>query len=118
MMMLKNKIVENIPNKMEKDILYISLKYKSVGHICPCGCGEEVFTPISKDGWKITYDGESISLYPSIGNWGLKCQSHYWIKNGSIKWDFSPRYPEKRESRIKTPLIWESKFFKTLTSFF
>lgn len=118
MMMFKNKLVESIPRNMKSDVLYISIKYNSVGHLCPCGCEEEVFTPISKNGWKITYNGESISLYPSIGNWGLKCQSHYWIKNGKIKWDFSPRYPEEREPRIKIPLLQESKFFKTLTSFF
>lgn len=32
------------------------------------------------------FDGENISLHPSIGNWSFPCQSHYWIKNGSIKW--------------------------------
>jgi hypothetical protein len=25
-------------------------------------------------------------LPPSIGNWSLKCRSHYWIKNNRISW--------------------------------
>lgn len=38
----------------------------------------------------LTYDGEDISLAPSIGNWALPCQSHYWIHRGKARW--SRRY--------------------------
>lgn len=25
-------------------------------------------------------------MAPSIGNWGMRCQSHYWIKNNQVLW--------------------------------
>ncbi|MEZ4977362.1 MAG: DUF6527 family protein [Flavobacteriaceae bacterium] len=35
------------------------------------------------------YDGESVSLKPSIGNWSYDCQSHYWITKDEIRWSTS-----------------------------
>jgi hypothetical protein len=51
-----------------------------------CGCGVEVVTPISPTDWRITFDGETVSLFPSIGNWSYPCRSHYWIKRGKVIW--------------------------------
>ena len=81
-----HKFIEFVPTELENDVLYISIDYCTAIHKCCCGCGKEVVTPISPTGWKITFDGESISLYPSIGNWSFPCQSHYWIKNDKIVW--------------------------------
>lgn len=75
-----------IPEKLEENHLYISMKYKSISHLCPCGCGNRVVTTLSPVRWKIIFDGESVSLSPSIGNWDLPCQSHYWIKKNEIHW--------------------------------
>ena len=83
---MQHKFVEFIPSQMEQNILYVSMEYKTVAHLCACGCGNEVITPITPTDWKLTYDGKGISLYPSIGNWDFKCQSHYWIKNGNVSW--------------------------------
>jgi hypothetical protein len=47
-------------------------------------------TPLSPLDWKLIYDGESISLDPSIGNWSFKCRSHYWIRQGRVVW--APRW--------------------------
>jgi len=33
-----------------------------------------------------------VSLAPSIGNWALACRSHYWIREGEIRW--SRRYSD------------------------
>jgi hypothetical protein len=41
---------------------------------------------LSPTDWKLTFDGESITLYPSIGNWSFPCQSHYWITGDRIEW--------------------------------
>lgn len=79
-----HKFVETIPDKIESGIVYISLEYTAVVHKCFCGCGNEVNTPLSPTDWKVTFNGDSISLYPSVGNWNLACQSHYWIKNNSV----------------------------------
>ncbi|MGH9616995.1 MAG: DUF6527 family protein [Acidobacteriaceae bacterium] len=58
----------------------------TVIHRCCCGCGNEVVTPLSPTDWQFTFDGRSITLYPSIGNWGFECKSHYWIKSNSVQW--------------------------------
>jgi len=81
-----HKFVESIPDKIQNGVLYISLTYTTAIHKCACGCGEEVVTPFSPTDWKLIFDGETVSLHPSIGNWGFKCKSHYWIKSDSINW--------------------------------
>lgn len=93
----KHKFAEKIPDNIESDVLYISTEYKTAIHLCPCGCGNEVVTPLSPSDWKFTFDGESVSLYPSIGSWGLPCQSHYWITNGEIEW--APKWSRERIER-------------------
>jgi Family of unknown function (DUF6527) len=62
------------------------MEYATVTHKCCRGCGNEVVTPLTPTDWKLTYDGESISLHPPIGNWNFPCQSHYWIRNSTVKW--------------------------------
>jgi len=81
-----HKFVEYIPEDLEDGVLYVSIAYATVVHKCCCGCGNEVVTPLSPTDWKLTYDGRSISLYPSIGNWSLACGSHYLIKNNEVIW--------------------------------
>lgn len=83
---MTHKFVEYIPKTLEDNIIYISLEYGAITHKCCCGCGEKVFTPLSPTDWKLTYDGEAVSLYPSIGSWNLPCRSHYWIKNNQVVW--------------------------------
>ena len=78
--------VKSIPEKLEERTLYVSMDYATVTHKCCCGCGREVVTPLSPTDWKLTYDGVSISLSPSIGNWGFDCKSHYWIVRNTVKW--------------------------------
>ncbi len=60
-----HKFIEFVPTELENDVLYISIDYCTAIHKCCCGCGNEVVTPISPTDWKITFDGESISLHPS-----------------------------------------------------
>lgn len=86
MMILTHKFVEYIPEEIEEGILYISISYCTAIHKCVCGCGNEVVTPISRKGWELSFDGESVSLSPSIGSWNLTCRSHYFITNNKIKW--------------------------------
>ncbi|MEU9370456.1 DUF6527 family protein [Streptomyces avermitilis] len=83
---LRPVFVETFPTPMEPATLYVSISYRICGHLCACGCGHEVITPLSPAQWSLTYDGESISLAPSIGNWALPCQAHYWIRRGEVRW--------------------------------
>ena len=83
---LTHKFVDLIPDELEDGVLFVSLEYATVAHRCCCGCGQEVVTPLSPTDWKLIFDGVSISLSPSIGNWSFACRSHYWIRSGRIRW--------------------------------
>lgn len=80
------EFVEFIPSHLEDDVIYISIAYKIAVHKCACGCGNKVVTPIGPTDWRLEYDGDSVSLSPSIGNWQFPCRSHYWIKSNVVRW--------------------------------
>lgn len=88
---IQHKFVEFIPNSPQEGILYISINYKTAVHLCICGCGNKVVTPISPTDWEIRFNGKTVSLFPSIGNWNFKCKSHYFIIQNKIfkarKWE-------------------------------
>lgn len=83
---IKHEFVDAIPEKIQERTLYISIEFATAVHKCCCGCHQEVITPLSPTDWKVTFDGVSVSLSPSIGNWSFSCQSHYWIVRDRIKW--------------------------------
>lgn len=83
---LQHEFVDNIPDELEDGRIYVSIRYRTVMHRCCCGCGFEVVTPLAPTEWSVTFDGDSISLSPSVGNWSFPCQSHYWIRRGHVKW--------------------------------
>jgi hypothetical protein len=83
---LAPQFVEVIPESLEFGVLYVSMTYATAIHQCACGCGREVVTPFSPTDWKLYFDGESVTLKPSIGNWSFPCRSHYWIRGGKVKW--------------------------------
>jgi len=90
---IQYKFVEFIPDVIDEGILYVSIEYCTAIHKCVCGCGNEVVTPLSPTDWKLTFDGKTVSLYPSIGNWSFDCQSHYWIKHNKI--EYAKRWTDK-----------------------
>jgi hypothetical protein len=90
---LAPEFVEEIPRELVPGRLYISVAYGTATHLCCCGCGHEVVTPIHPTRWAFAYDGEAISLWPSVGSWSLPCQSHYVIRNNRVCW--APRWSEE-----------------------
>jgi len=88
---IQHKFVEYIPNIPEQDVLYISVEYRTAVHLCVCGCGNKVVTPLAPTDWEMRFDGKTVSLYPSIGNWNFDCRSHYFIMRNKIcharRWD-------------------------------
>ena len=78
--------VEHVPEPVPEGILYISVQYGTAVHKCCCGCGHEVVTPMSPTDWRLIFDGESVSLEPSIGNWSFPCRSHYWVTKNRVQW--------------------------------
>lgn len=83
---LAHEFVEYVPDELVDGVLYVSIPYATVVHRCCCGCGNEVVTPLSPTDWQLTFDGETVSLHPSIGNWSFACQSHYWIRRNQVRW--------------------------------
>ena len=83
---LQHRFVDFVPEGLEPGVLYIALEYGAIAHLCGCGCGSEIATPLGPTDWKMTYDGESVSLHPSVGNWSLPCRSHYVIRSGKVIW--------------------------------
>lgn len=83
---LTHEFVEYVPAVLAEGVLYVSLRFATVVHLCPCGCGNKVVTPLSPADWQLLFDGEAVSLTPSIGNWSLPCQSHYWIRLDRVRW--------------------------------
>ena len=81
---LEHKFVDDIPELLEPGFVYVSMRYATAVHLCCCGCGREIVTPLSPAQWRLSFDGESISLHPSIGNWNLPCRSHYFIRNANV----------------------------------
>ncbi len=83
---LRPQFVGLIPAALEEGVLYISTEYRTAVHLCACGCGNKSVTPISPAQWKLQWDGAEVSLWPSVGNWGFPCKSHYVIRGGQIQW--------------------------------
>lgn len=81
---LEHQFVRHLPDVLRPGILYISMEYATASHLCCCGCGEEVVTPFTPAQWKMTFDRDAVSLYPSVGNWLLACRSHYVIRQGRV----------------------------------
>jgi hypothetical protein len=109
---LTPEFVELVPSELKEGVLYVSMIYASAIHKCCCGCGEKVVTPLGPTDWKLTFDGESISLHPSVGNWSLPCQSHYWIQENKVRW--APRMSRQQiEAGRATDRLERERFYGT-----
>ena len=107
--------VDEIPRELESGKLYVCCRYRAVKHLCACGCGVAINTPLHPTGWTLICDGVSVSLWPSIGNWSESCQSHYWIRNSRIEW--SPTWSKRKILRGRAARKRErDRFFTASTS--
>lgn len=94
---VKIEHVETIPDWLTQGTIYVSSKYFSASHMCLCGCGNLVVTPLhmvelfhsklinprnKTIGWDLKDELGKITMTPSIGNYNLDCKSHYIITNG------------------------------------
>lgn len=81
---LKPEFVDAIPEVLDPDTLYLSMRFRTTVHECACGCGEKVVAKLSPNDWNMTYNGRDVTLSPSIGNWTFPCRSHYFIRGNNI----------------------------------
>lgn len=85
-MRFEHRFVDGAPQTLEPGVLYVSIRHKSALHLCACGCGHEVVTPLAPHRWQLLFDGETVSLEPSVGNSVLPCRSHYLITKNTVNW--------------------------------
>jgi hypothetical protein len=78
--------VHYMPKELKPGVLYISEAFDIAIHLCPCGCGAKVKTPVGPTEWSVEETRSGPSLRPSVGNWQQPCQSHYWITRGEVIW--------------------------------
>lgn len=103
----KVEFVDKIPSKLKDGILYVCISCNVIVHKCACGCGEKTVTPIDKiNGWIMKYDGQTVTLRPSIGNFSIPCNSHYYITENKVEW-----LNDDRDNYIKLSLWNKIKNF-------
>ncbi len=78
--------VHYMPKVLEPGVIYVSDAFETAAHLCACGCGSKIRTPLGPTEWCLEMTGRGPSLYPSVGNWQQVCQSHYFIRNGEVLW--------------------------------
>lgn len=84
----ETRFVEHMPLELEEGVLYMAPHFDCSMHKCMCGCGEVVCTPLGVGGWNWNKGelSDQVSLSPSVGNFYFNCKSHYFLKNGQVKW--------------------------------
>jgi hypothetical protein len=109
---LEHRFVELMPERLEPGVLYVSMEHGTAAHGCCCGCGAEIVTPFTPTDWRMTYDGEAVSLWPSVGNWSQRCRSHYIIDRGRVieasPWSDAQVAAERRRDRAAKERHYET----------
>jgi hypothetical protein len=80
------KRVYAIFRTLEPGVLYLSEEFETATHLCACGCGAKVSTPLGRMEWKFQEGQHGPTLRPSIGSGQRPCRSHYFIDDGVIHW--------------------------------
>ena len=82
---LRPEFVQSIPTGSRKPgEIVVSCRYNVASFLCPCGCGaamDIIFRPYR---WRMEWDGEHLSICPSISSPRLACKSHYWITRNEV----------------------------------
>ncbi|MEW9124115.1 MAG: DUF6527 family protein [Thermotaleaceae bacterium] len=93
--------VHYMPNDLEAGVLYVSEEFGTSAHLCACGCGSKIRTPLGPTEWSFKETSMGPTLEPSIGNWQQNCKSHYWIRKGDVIWSGQWTPEEIKAGRYK-----------------
>jgi len=85
-MRIRTERVHFMPRELTSGVLYVSEEFGIAVHLCACGCGSKIRTPLGPTEWKFEEAEHGPTLYPSVGNWQQNCKSHYWIRDGQVLW--------------------------------
>ena len=75
-----------MPATLESGLIYVSEEFGVAIHLCACGCGDKVVTPLGPTDWELTGRQDTPTLWPSVGNWQSPCRSHYIVRRGRVLW--------------------------------
>lgn len=78
--------VRYMPKELQAGVLYVSEEFHTAAHLCACGCGAKIRTPLGPTEWSVDEAPQGPTLWPSVGNWQQGCRSHYWFRNGEVEW--------------------------------
>src|SRR5258706_4587133 len=78
--------VQYMPKGLRPGVLYVAEEFGAAAHLCACGCGSKVRTPLGPTEWSVEETERGPTMHPSIGNWQQECRSHYWIQDGNVVW--------------------------------
>lgn len=85
-MKIRLENVQYMPKELEPGVLYVSREFSTAAHLCACGCGTKIRTPLGPTEWSVEATKAVPTMRPSIGNWQQPCKSHYVIWNGEVRW--------------------------------
>jgi hypothetical protein len=94
------EFIDLLPPALQDGVVYISMEHRTVVHNCCNGCGERIVLGLSPAQWTLTFDGETITLDPSIGGGALACNSHYWIRRNKVVWAKPLTADQTRRSQL------------------
>jgi len=111
-MKIKLQRVRHMPKELRPGVLYVSEEFGAAAHLCACGCGSKIRTPLGPTEWTLEETDNRPTLHPSIGNWQLPCQSHYLIIRGDVIW--APKWtPEqiaagRRDEEMRAQVYYDA----------
>lgn len=114
--LIEPQFVDLMPKELEFGKLYVSMTYATTQHLCACGCGKKVVLPLSPADWNLTYDGDTVSISPSVGNWEYECKSHYWIRRNQVHWAAQWSREKIEAGRMRDAADLESYFEERASS--
>jgi uncharacterized protein DUF6527 len=91
--------VRFMPKSLRSGVLYVSDEFGTAAHLCACGCGQKIQTPLGAVEWSVDEGERGPTLHPSVGNWQRSCRSHYWIRNGDVVW--APQWTSTQVERAR-----------------
>jgi len=79
--------VDRLPMKseMEAEKVYMAENKTQATHLCPCGCGTEILTPLGRGGYRaLENSDESLTISPQIEH--SPCSNNYKLYKGYVIW--------------------------------
>jgi len=120
-MQIKLQKVHYMPKHLEPGVLYVSYEFETAAHLCACGCGTKVRTPLGPTEWSVEETNDGPSLWPSIGNWQLPCKSHYVISRGKIlwadKWSDKQIASGRKQEQMRREIYYEEMYSRSESIF-